>query len=267
MRICPRALLVVVLLVCAPPVLVAQSTKGKATNAPKPSPTPEAPQQTGGSKRNERPNTGVKPAQPEPSEAAPTKYVPVYFYEFSREGFVYEKILIEHDESGVGTITFGKGGSYENVTDPIRLSASTLEKIKNAFSALNFLDSSEDYQTPRDYSHMGNNTFRITRDGRSREAKYNWTENKDAKLLMDEYRRISNEYTWRFEILSARENQPLLTPGLIDMLDSYLRRGEISDPPTLLPFLTKLSTDERLPLMARNHTSRLIKQIEKSIKK
>ena len=31
---------------------------------------------------------------------------------------------------------------------------------------------------------------------------------------MDEYRRISNEYTWRFEI-AARENQPLQTPGLM----------------------------------------------------
>ena len=116
---------------------------------------------------------------------------------------------------------------------------------------MNFLDSGEVYQTPRDYSHMGNTTIKLTRNGRTREAKFNWTDNKDAKFLMDEYRRISNEYTWRFELISARDNQPLLTPGLVDLLDSYLKRDEISDPATLLPFLTKFSTDERLPLMAR----------------
>lgn len=89
------------------------------------------------------------------------------------------------------------------------------------------------------------------------------TVNKDARFLMDEYRRISNEYLWKFEMSTARENQPLQTPGLIDALDSYLARGEISDPPHLLSYLTELLTDERLPLLARNHVSRLIKQIEK----
>jgi hypothetical protein len=66
--------------------------------------------------------------------------------------------------------------------------------------------------------------------------------------------------------MSARANQPLLTPGLMDLVDSYIKRKEISDPPHLLPFLTQLSSDERLPLIARNHAARLAKQIEKSQK-
>ncbi len=110
---------------------------------------------------------------------------------------------------------------------------------------------------------MGNVTFTLKRDGRSRTAKYNWTDNKAAKMLMDEYRRITNEYTWKFEISIAIENLPLQTPGLMDMLDSYMKRGEISDPPHLLPFLAILSNDERMPLMARNRASKLIKDIEK----
>ncbi len=110
---------------------------------------------------------------------------------------------------------------------------------------------------------MGNTSFTLNRGGKIRRAKYNWTENKDAKVLMDEYRRIGNEYTWRFEISVGRENQPLETPGQMNVIDGYLQRGEISDPPHLIPFLTELSTDERLPLMARNHALKLIKQIEK----
>jgi hypothetical protein len=113
---------------------------------------------------------------------------------------------------------------------------------------------------------MGNIKFRYKSGGRERTVKYNWTENKDAKALMDEYRRIGNEYTWRFEVSVARENQPLQTPGLIDQMDSYLARGEISDPPHMMPFLTELSNDERLPLIARNHAAKLVRRIEKEVK-
>ena len=50
------------------------------------------------------------------------------------------------------------------------------------------------------------------------------------------------------------------------MITGYINREEISDPPHLIPFLTELSTDERLPLMARDHAAKLVKQIEKTKK-
>jgi hypothetical protein len=185
----------------------------------------------------------------------------VYFYEFTRPGFTYSRILIEHDDIGKGRISFVKDGSDEIITDPISISVATLAKLTDAFTALDFLASTEVYQHSRDYSHMGNTRITVKKDGRERTAKYNWTDNKAAKSLMDEYRRIANEYTWKFEISVARENQPLQTPGMMEAIDSYIKRGEVSDPLHLLPFLTELSTDERLPLMARNHAVKLIKRI------
>ena len=110
---------------------------------------------------------------------------------------------------------------------------------------------------------MGNVTITLKRDGRQRRVKYNWSDNKNAKALSDEYRRISNEYIWRFEITSARENQPLLAPQLMQQMDDYLRRGEISDPRQLLPFLRELSNDERIPLIARDNAGKLADQIQK----
>ena len=274
MKFVPNNLLVIALLTVAPLALIAQ-TKGKAvkkpavkpepTVSPKPTPVAETLPPTA-PKRNERPaGSGVTPTASK--NPAASVYVPTYFYEFTRPGFVFSRIAIEHDETGKGKIMFERDGSSEAVTDPIQLSDVTLEKIKAAFASLNFIDSTETYQTPRDYSHMGNVVIRLKRDGREREVKYNWTDNKDAKFLMDEYRRVGTEYTWLFEMQSARENQPLLAPGLVDALDSYLRRGEISHPPSMLPFLTKLSTDERIPLMARNHAAKLVTQIEKTVKK
>lgn len=189
-----------------------------------------------------------------------------YVYEFTRPGFIYEKIVIRHGEDGKGTISFLKDGFEETLTDPVHLSAVTMTKIDNVLNELKFLDSDDEYQHERDFSHLGNITYKLNRSGKERTVKFNWTDNKSAKMLMDEYRRISNEYTWRFEIMVARENQPLLTPGMMDGIDAYIRRNEVSDPVNLVPFLTELSNDERLPLMARNRAAKLIKQINKAKK-
>ena len=143
-----------------------------------------------------------------------------------------------------------------------------MEKLKAIFGTLNFLDSAENYQSPtRDYGHLGNHTVTLRRDSRERVAKYNWTENKDAKALTDEYRKIGEQYVWNFDISVARENQPLEAPSLMDRLDSLIKRDEISDPAQMLPFLKELSNDERIPLIARNHATRMIKDIEKKSRK
>jgi uncharacterized protein (UPF0147 family) len=49
----------------------------------------------------------------------------------------------------------------------------------------------------------------------------------------------------------------------MDQLETMLKRNSLSDATQLLPLLTEISTDEHLPLIARNHAQRLIKKIEK----
>lgn len=234
-------------------------TKKNSRATPTPEPTPES---KNPAKRNERPDV-PKDSKSQALDALNDQPPATHYYEFTRPGFSYGRIVIEHNDHGKGTISFLKDGHEEMIIDPIAMSAVTMSKISAVLNELKFLDSTEEYQHVRDYSHLGNMTFTLRRDGRSRTTKYNWTENKPAKELMDEYRRIGNEYTWRFEILLARQNLPLQTPGLMDALDSYFKRNEISDPVNMLPFLTELSNDERLPLMARNHASKLVKGIEK----
>jgi hypothetical protein len=192
---------------------------------------------------------------------------PIYFYEFSQPNFQISKIFIEHDENGKGQIKFAKQNFDELITDPIQLSQAALERVKSAWSALNFLDSTENYQYEKDYSHLGNQTFTMRKDGRERTAKFNWTENKDAKNLADEYRRIGQQFVWIFDIGVARQNQPLEAPQLMDTLDSLIKRNEISDAGQMIPLLTELSNDERIPLIARNHATRIVKEVEKKAEK
>lgn len=240
---------------------VAKTTPMPETT-PTPQPSPETPTVNRQAKKNERPGNGNQANQ----TIVQNKTAPNYFYEFTRPGFTVSKIHIEHDESGKGTISFVKDVSDEVITDPIEVSPAALERIRNALAALDFFNSTESYQYEKDYSHLGNITIKINKDGRARETKFNWTENKNAKALADEYRKISNQYIWMFDINLSRENQPLESPKLMDMIDSYIRRNEISDPTQLIPFLKQLSDDERIPLIARNHATRLIKQIEKEKK-
>lgn len=217
-----------------------------------------------GGKKNSRP--AGKTAEPiHGSDAASVEPGPVtHIYEFTRPGFTYELVRIEHDDKGIGKISFKKDGSDELITDPIHLSQPTSAKLRTILDELDFVNSNENYQYENDYSHLGNISITVRKNGRERTARYNWTMNKQAKELSDEYRRIANEYTWLFEFGIARQNQPLRTPGMLDALDGYLRRNEIPDPIHLAPFLDKLSTDERLPLIARNHALKLAKSIRKS---
>ena len=234
-------------------------------------------------KRNSRPAGTAEPlATPPPSQpkknerpaaksnvetrAKTSAKEPLYRYEFTQPDFIVGHVVVEHDDTGRGTIAFEKRSSKETITEPIELSPETLERLRAAFAALNFLESTEDYQFERDFSNMGNIAITLKNAGRERTAKYNWTANKDAKTLMDEYRRISNQFVWMFDFNLARENQPLETPRLVDSLDSMLKRNEIADPHQMLLFLQAVSNDERVPLIGRNHAGKIAKQIEKQKK-
>jgi len=198
------------------------------------------------------------------SRPATEKTSPVYFYEFSQPNFLVSKVFIEHDEKGKGKISFLKKDFAEAVSDPLQLSPTTLEKVRSAWQTLNFLDSKEEYQSgEREYAHLGNMKFTMKQDRRERTVKFNWTENLTAKILADEYRKISQQFVWIFDINVARENQPLEAPSLMNSLDGLIRRNEISDPEQMILMLKELGNDERIPLLARNHATKIIKQIEK----
>jgi hypothetical protein len=103
----------------------------------------------------------------------------------------------------------------------------------------------------------------MQRGEQKRVAEFNWTNNTDASALANEYRKAADQAILIFDISIARQNQPLNAPKLMEAMESLLKRNALSDPPQLLPLLKELSTDERVPLIARNHALRLIKKIQK----
>ena len=213
-------------------------------------------------KRNDRPqDSGPTQTRREENKKLvdPTRYA----WEFTQRNFLIGHILIEHDASGRGKITFEHRGEPTPIVEPVELSISALGRVLGLWFDLHFLDSTEDYQAAKQFPHLG--TYRVSMDDgqRRRTAEYNWSDNKQAWALINEYRRVSDQAILVFDIKLAREMQPLNAPQLMDQMEHYLTRDELSDPHQLVPLLKDLRTDERIPLIARNHADRLLKKIEK----
>ena len=213
-------------------------------------------------KHNRRPNqqatTSAAPAIPA-ENADPVKYT----YEFSQPKFYVKHIVIEHDANGRGTVTFERLNEDASISEPLELSPAAMSRLTAAWQGLQFLDSTADYQSDKQFPHLGTMRIGMQRGDRKRVAEFNWTNNADASTIVSEYRKAADQAILIFDISIARQNQPLNAPKLMEAMESLLKRDALSDPKQLLPLLKELSTEERIPLIARNHALRLIKKIQK----
>ena len=211
-------------------------------------------------KPNARPHPAPASATP-PAAVRKTTEPVKYTYEFTQPKFVVKHIVLEHDENGRGSITFERLNEDVPVVEKIELSPAVLARIDAAWAGLRFLDSNTDYQSDKQFAHLGTMRIGMEQGTRKRVAEFNWTNNSDASTLITEYRRAADQAILIFDISVARENQPLNAPKLMEVMESMIKRDALSDPKQLLPLLEDLSTDEHVPLIARNHALRLIKKI------
>jgi hypothetical protein len=186
-----------------------------------------------------------------------------YSYEFNQPAFYIHHILIEHNAHGEGKITFERLGENTPIVEPLKLSSAAIGRILGFWRQLGFLDSNENYQSAKQFPHLGTMRLHMENGDHQRTAEFNWTNNKDAAALNKEYHRVADQAMFIVDMSIARENQPLNTPKLMEQLESLLTSGGLSDPLQLVPLLHDLTTDEHIPLIARNHATRLLKRLEK----
>jgi hypothetical protein len=213
-------------------------------------------------KLNDRPQQpGATPQRREDNKKPPdpTRYT----YEFAKAEFLISHIVIEHDALGRGKIAFERRGESTPIIEPIELSISALGRVLGLWTELRFLDSNENYQAAKNFAHLGTYHLKMDDGQRRRTAEFNWSSNKGAWALANEYRRVSDQAILIFNLKLAREIQPLNSPQLLNEMETLLTRDGLSDPFQLVPLLNELRTDERIPLIARNHADRILKKIEK----
>jgi len=219
-------------------------------------------QQPGEGKHNTRPEVSTPTPESAPPELK-SNSTAKFSYEFKQPEFYVRHIDIQHDANGKGQITFERQRQDTPIVEPLNISASAMARITGLWQTLNFLGSSEVYQSERHYAHLGTMRLSMEEDTRKRSAEFNWTKNQDAFALVNEYRRIADQAILVFDISLARETQPLNGPKLMEEMELLLKRNGLSDPRQLVPLLKDIISDEHLPLIARNHALRLIKKIEK----
>jgi hypothetical protein len=210
--------------------------------------------------------TNARPEQPNPPapipETKPRAEDTTYSYEFNQPEFYVRHVLITHGADGHGHVTFERLNEGESVEETLELSPAALTRILGLYQSLRFLDSDTNYQADKQFPHLGTVRIKMEQGARKRAVEFNWTNNKDAESLVNEYRRITEQAIFVFDMSVARQNQPLNAPKLLQGLETLLKRDGVSDPRQLVPLLTEISTDEHLPLIARNHAIRILKKIE-----
>jgi hypothetical protein len=216
-------------------------------------------QEQSSAKQNSRPDRATVGAENTDSKPEGLKYS----YEFTQPKFYVKHILLEHDGTGHGTITFERLNEDVPVVEKLALSSAALGRITSSWVALQFLDSDTNYQSSQQFAHLGTMRIGMQQGDRKRVAEFNWTHNDFASALVNEYRKVCDQAILVFDISIARENQPLNAPKLMEVMESYLKRDGLSDPQQLVPLLQDLSTDEHVPLIARNHAQRILKKIQK----
>jgi len=214
-------------------------------------------------KRNDREQQPAASPNPQRREEKKQPDATKYSYEFAQKDFVVNHIVITHDALGRGNISFERRSETTPIVEPVELSAAALGRIFGLWTELKFLDSDENYQAAKNFAHLG--TYKLAMDDgkRHRTAEFNWSDNKAAWALANEYRRVSDQAILIFNIKLAREMQPLNAPQLLNEMDTLLKRDGLSDPQQLVPLLNELRTDEHIPLIARNQADRILKKIEK----
>ncbi len=181
-------------------------------------------QNQSGGKQNSRPQQVA--ATPSVSAPASTDAVK-YSYEFSQPKFYVKHIVIEHDANGRGTVTFERLNEDTPVVEPIELSTAALARITSSWQALRFLDSETNYQSDKQFPHLGTMRIGMQRGDRKRVAEFNWTNNSDASKLINEYRKAADQAILIFDISIARENQPLNAPKLMEYMESLLQARRV----------------------------------------
>ncbi|HLG13199.1 MAG TPA: hypothetical protein VJH03_01580 [Blastocatellia bacterium] len=186
-----------------------------------------------------------------------------FAYRFENPRFYISIIDVEVGGDGRATVRFKRGESGEMLEVKHKLLPGTLARIRRLYDMLNFLGSQENYQDKKDFSHLGWKTISERAGERERKARFNYTTNEAAKELSDIFHGVATQEIRLFDMDLAEQHQPLEMPAQLAALEDELRLERITEPERLLQPLREMAMSETLPLIARNHATRLITAIEK----
>ncbi|HWX42827.1 MAG TPA: hypothetical protein VN345_16875 [Blastocatellia bacterium] len=186
-----------------------------------------------------------------------------FSYKFENRRFYIPLIQVNIDAGGNGQLHFMRGESDDVIERKFKILPSTVERIVRLLGVTGFLDSKEEYQAKKDFSHLGWMTITVRQGERERTVRFNYTTNQDIGALAELFNGIATQEIDLFDLELAVQHQPLDVPRMLDALETDLRLERIAEPEQLVARLRELGGDDTMPLIGRNHANRIIKDIEK----
>jgi hypothetical protein len=184
-------------------------------------------------------------------------------YRFENEVFLIPRVEVTLDGLARGRVVFTRKSLNRPVERQIAASPRTAAEIATLLARLNFVDATEVYQSKSEHPNLGTVTLQVTQGGKTREARFNYTENKDAEALVAILRGLATREIFAFDLETAARYYPLDTPDLLKALKDEIARKRVTDASALVPLLRDLSGNIGVPLIARNKAEELAKSLER----
>lgn len=121
---------------------------------------------------------------------------------------------------------------------------------------------------PRKVAFTGDKTFRyIDAEGKSSETRFNHTENRDAKVLISWFLKVSETVRHRIVLKRSVKFDRLGVNKCLLQLQVSLDKGRIISPKQMLPILTRIYKDKKIIRLSRSRAAALAHRIAREIEK
>ena len=184
-------------------------------------------------------------------------------YKFENTRFYIPLIEIDMAPDGSGELRFKRGESDEIIDLKLKVLPVTIERIRQLYSETGFITSKEEYQSKKDFSNLGWKTLSAQSGDLKREARFNYTENRQIKELYEIFHAIATQQMHLFDLDNAEQYQPLDLPTQLHVLERDLELERVAEPEQMLTALRNMISNDSLPLIARNQAKRIAENIEK----
>jgi hypothetical protein len=186
-----------------------------------------------------------------------------FSYKFENKRFYIPMMDLAIGGDGAGTLHFQRGESDEVLDQKFQLQPATMAHIRQLFETVRFFDSDTDYQSSKDFSHLGWMTIEAKQGDRDRKVRFNYTQNQQMSELAEIFRGIATEEIHLFDIDTSEQFQPLELPRLLETIENDLKLQRITEPECLLPKLQEIAGNPTQPLIARNRATQMVNDIKK----
>jgi hypothetical protein len=184
-------------------------------------------------------------------------------YRFENEIFVEPKIELTLDASGSGRLVFSRKGVARPIERDVRVREEVMAEINDLLDRLDFVRSTESYQTKEGHTNLGTKTVAVSKAGLKREVQFNYTSNRDMAELERVLKGLATREKYAFDLENSVQYEPLAIPQILQSLKGEISLKRVTDPAALVPLLRRIAEDPALPLIAQNRAADLANQIEK----